>query len=60
VKFDGLIKLNLEPANLDDTCEVHDVSFFFESGMFHWGDSKYFESQRDKYLGTCVQAEAAK
>jgi hypothetical protein len=60
VKFDKLIKLKLEPANLNYTCEIHDVSFFFESGMFYWGDSKSFESQREEYVGTWVQAESAK
>jgi len=56
VEFNGLVKLNLEPANTSYTCEILDVSFFFENDMVYWGDSFLFETQRNEYAGIWLQA----
>ena len=60
VEFSGLVKLHLEPSDPNYTCEILDVSFFYDRGMLCWGDSNWFEVQRDKYIGTWLQAKSAK
>ena len=57
MEFSGLLKLNLEPNDSTYTCEILDVSMFIENGNFYWGDSVWFNEEREKYEGTWLCAE---
>ena len=60
VEFQEVMKLNLEPTDMSQTCEILDVSFFFENDILYWADSVWFESQRETYSGTWIAAKSAK
>ena len=57
MEFSGLIKLNLIPVDETYTCEILDISMFFENGKIYWGDSDEFFVQRELYDGTWLCAE---
>ena len=57
LEFSGLIELNLVPNNESYTCEIYDVSMFFENDKIYWSDSYEFESMRENYKGTWLCAE---
>ncbi len=60
IEFSGLLRLNLIPNNAFHTCEILDVSMFFEDGKIYWGDSNWFKEQRELYRGTWLCAEKAR
>lgn len=60
MEFSGLVKLNLIPNHETCTCEILDISMFFENGKIYWGDSEWFKEQRELYEGTWLCAEKAK
>lgn len=60
LEFSGLIRLNLVPNDESYTCEILDASMFFENGNIFWGDSNWFEEQRDQYDGTWLCAQQLK
>ena len=60
IEFSGLLKLNLVPNDEAYTCEILDVSMFFEDGKIYWGDSDWFKSEREQYDGTWLCAEKAR
>lgn len=60
LEFSCLESLNLKPVNQTYTCEILDVSMFFENGKIYWGDSDLFETQREQYEGTWLCAGKAR
>lgn len=60
MEFSGLTKLCLNPENPAYTCEICDISLFFENGKIYWGDSSDFAGQRENYQGTWLCADRAK
>ena len=57
MEFSRLIKLHLTPNNERYTCEIFGASMFFEDGKIYWGDSDWFEEEREAYKGTWLCAE---
>lgn len=60
MEFSGLTKLCLNPENPMYTCEICDISLFFENGKIYWGDSSDFARQRENYQGTWLCADRVK
>ena len=60
LEFSDLESLNLKPVNQTCTCEIPDVSMFFENGKIYWGDSEWFRTQREHYEGTWLCAKKAR
>jgi len=59
LEFLELIKLNLSP-DIGHTCEIFDVSMFWENGNIYWGDSEWFKVEREKYEGTWLYANGVR
>lgn len=57
LEFSGLMKMNLQPDDENYTCEILDVSMFWEDGKIYWGDSSWFQTEREKYDGTWLCAK---
>ena len=57
LEFSKLIKLNLQPTDENYTCEILDVSMFWEDGKIYWGDSNWFQTEREQYEGTWLCAK---
>ncbi len=57
LEFSGLMKMNLQPNDENYTCEILDVSMFWEDGEIYWGDSNWFQTEREQYEGTWLCAK---
>ena len=57
LEFSGLVQMNLQPNDENYTCEILDVSMFLEDGKIWWGDSSWFQTEREKYDGTWLCAK---
>lgn len=60
LEFSCLESLNLKPVNQTSTCEILDVSMFFENEKLYWSDSDLFKTQRKQYEGTWLCAKKAR
>jgi len=60
LEFSELVRFNLEPAGENYSCEILDVSMFFENNQIFWGDSERFAIERDSYQGTWICSNSAR